>query len=233
MTGNFDPQEIEKFESLADEWWDPDGRFKPLHRINPIRLDYIAGKTGLKGARVLDVGCGGGILAESMAVRGVKVTGIDRAEKSLAVARLHAEKSGTIVDYQCNDAETWLDQHAGHYDVVTCLEVLEHVPDVITTVAACAGLLKPGGLFFFATLNRTVKSFIMAIVGAEYILNWLPKGTHHYDKFIRPSELAEALRMAGLELGDLRGMSFDLVADRFSLSDDPAVNYLGVARKPA
>jgi len=232
MNSHFDPQEIRKFEALADEWWAPEGRFKPLHRINPIRLDYIAGKTGLKGARVLDVGCGGGILSESMATGGADVTGIDRAEKALAVARLHAEKSGTTVNYQFADAETWGKDHTGHYDVVTCLEVLEHVPDVMATVAACAKMIRPGGLFFFATLNRTLKAFIMAIVGAEYILNWLPKGTHHYEKFIRPSELSEALQRAGLELRDLRGMSFDIFADQFSLSDDPSVNYLGMAQKP-
>jgi len=231
MNAHFDPQEIRKFEALAEEWWAPEGRFKPLHRINPLRLDYIAGKLKLKGAKVLDVGCGGGILAESMAARGAEVTGIDRAEKALAVARLHAEKSNVVVDYQCNDAETWADNHAGSYDAVTCLEVLEHVPNAVSTVCACARLLRPGGLLFFATLNRTVKSFMMAIIGAEYIMNWLPKGTHHYEKFIRPSELAEAVRQAGLDIKDLRGMSFKMLADRFVLSDDLSVNYLGMARK--
>jgi len=231
MNAHFDPQEIRKFEALAKEWWAPEGRFKPLHRINPLRLDYISGKLKLKGAKVLDVGCGGGILAESMAAGGAEVTGIDRAEKALAVARLHAEKSNVVVDYQCNDAETWADNHAGSYDAVTCLEVLEHVPNAVSTVIACARLLRPDGLFFFATLNRTVKSFMMAIVGAEYIMNWLPKGTHHYEKFIRPSELAEAVRQAGLDIKDLRGMSFEMLADRFVLSDDLSVNYLGMARK--
>lgn len=231
MSHHYDPKEIAKFDALAEEWWDPDGRFRPLHRINPVRLDYIAGQQPLEGATVLDVGCGGGILAESMAIEGANVTGLDRAEKALAVARLHAEKSGVKLEYHSNDAETWAETHAGKYDAVTCMEVLEHVPDVAGTIAACTRMLKPGGVFFFATLNRTVKSFLMAIVGAEYVLNWLPRGTHHYDKFIRPAELVEAMRLSSLEVEDLKGMSFELINNRFTLSDDLSVNYLGLARK--
>ena len=229
----YDPDEIQKFEAIAAEWWDPHGRFKPLHRINPVRLDYIARQAELGKAHVLDVGCGGGLLAEGMAARGATVTGIDRSEKALGVARTHATQSGIDVRYEASDAETWAEAHAGAYDIVTCLEVLEHVPDVEATVAACARMLKPGGLFFFATLNRTPKSYLMAILGAEYVLGWLPKGTHRYDHFIRPSELVAAMRHGGLEPAELRGMSYRILTDRFELSDELDVNYLGFARKPA
>jgi len=232
MARHFDPEEIDKFEALAEEWWDESGRFKPLHMINPVRLDYIATQIGLSDATVLDIGCGGGLLAEGMARRGAAVTGIDRAEKPLAVARLHAEQQSIKVDYQNSDAETWALDHAGVYDAVTCLEVLEHVPDVPSTVKAAASMLKPGGLFFFATLNRTLKSYLFAILGAEYVLGWLPKGTHQHDKFIRPSELIDALRAAGLDVAGLHGMSFEALARRFVISDDLSVNYLGVAKKP-
>jgi len=231
-TQHFDQDEIAKFEAMAEEWWDPTGKFKPLHRINPLRLDYIAERVDLPKATVLDVGCGGGLLAEGMATRGAAVTGIDRSPKALAIARLHAEQTGTAVEYIENDAETWAETHAGHYDAVTCLEVLEHVPDVPRTVAACASMLKPGGTFFFATLNRNPISYIKAILGAEYILGWLPKGTHEYAKFIKPSEMNTALRHAGLEIKDLRGMSYAMLTDRFSFSDDLSVNYLGMASKP-
>jgi len=231
-THHFDHNEIAKFEAMAAEWWDPAGKFKPLHRINPLRLDYIARTVELPNCKVLDVGCGGGLLAEGMASRGAKVTGIDRSPKALGVARLHAEQSGTDVRYEENDAETWAGQHAGAYDVVTCLEVLEHVPDVPRTVAACAAMLKPGGHFFFATLNRTPAAYLKAILGAEYILGWLPKGTHEYAKFIRPSEMVAALRQAELTPVEIRGMSYSLLADRFSLSADLSVNYLGKAIKP-
>jgi len=229
---HYDTSEIEKFEAMAEEWWDPHGKFKPLHRINPLRLDYIGKLIPLQDASVLDVGCGGGLLAENMASRGASVTGIDRSPKALGIARLHSEQSGINVQYIENDAETWAATHAESYDAVTCLEVLEHVPDVPRTVAACASMIKPGGLFFFATLNRTPTAYIKAILGAEYVLGWLPKGTHEYAKFIRPSEMNIALRDAGLEIRDLRGISYAMLSDRFSLSDDLSVNYLGFAVKP-
>ena len=232
QTQHFDSDEIAKFEAMAEEWWDPTGKFKPLHKINPIRLDYIDRQVKLATATVLDVGCGGGLLAENMAARGAKVTGLDRSPKALAIARLHSEQSGVSVDYVENDAENWAENHAEHYDAVTCLEVLEHVPDVPRTVAACAAMIKPGGHFFFATLNRNPTSYIKAILGAEYILGWLPKGTHEYAKFIKPSEMNSALRGAGLEIKDLKGLSYAMLSDRFSLSDDLSVNYLGFAIKP-
>jgi len=228
-----DSEEIKRFEAIAAEWWDPDGRFKPLHQINPLRLDYIAQRVDLKSAEVLDVGCGGGLLAESMASRGAKVTGIDRSPKALSVAAVHADQSGIEVNYQENDAETWAETHQGTYDVVTCLEVLEHVPDVERAVKACADMLKPGGLFFFATLNRTPECYLKAIVGAEYVMGWLPKGTHQYNKFIRPSEMIQAVRYAGLEEQDMQGMSYQMFLGQFYLSHNLNVNYLGFARKPA
>ncbi len=233
MQQHFDPDEIAKFEAMAEEWWDEKGKFKPLHRINPLRLDYIDTNAGLSGKTVLDVGCGGGLLAENMAIRGARVTGIDRSEKALGVARAHAAKSGAAVEYISADAETWARDHAGTYDIITCLEVLEHVPNVARTIKACADMLKPGGAFFFATLNRTPKSYLMAIIGAEYVLGWLPKGTHEYRKFIRPSELISAVRAAPLSPSELKGMSFQMLQDRFVLSDDLDVNYLGWASKPA
>lgn len=231
MSEHFDPEEIRKFEALAEEWWDPSGRFKPLHLINPLRLDYIGERVDLARAEVLDVGCGGGLLAEGMARRGARVTALDRSGKALAVARIHAEKGNVAVDYEQSDAQTWAENHPQAYDAVTCLEVLEHVPDVPGTVAACASMLKPGGAFFFATLNRTLKSYLMAILGAEYVLGWLPRGTHRYDKFIRPSEMVEAMRPSALHAEDMRGMSYRPLTDRFELSGDLSVNYLGMARK--
>ncbi len=228
-----DPEEISRFEAIAAEWWDPSGRFKPLHQINPLRIDYIAQRIDLKQSKILDVGCGGGLLAEGMARRGADVTGIDRSPKALSVARLHAEQSGLGVDYQENDAETWAETHRESYDAVTCLEVLEHVPDVPRAVKACADMVKPGGLFFFATLNRTPEAYVKAILGAEYVLGWLPKGTHQYKKFIRPSEMVHAVRSAGMEEQDVQGMSYALLSGHFSLSHDLNVNYLGFARKPA
>ncbi len=212
------PAEIAKFEAIAAEWWNPEGRFRPLHRINPIRLDYIDRHTPLRGRKVVDVGCGGGLLAEGMARRGALVTGIDRSPKSLAVASLHAEQSQVEVSYLLSDAESLAAQRKGDFDVVTCLEVLEHVPDVPRTVAACGALLKPGGTFYFATLNRTPTAWIKAILGAEYLLGWLPRGTHDYQKFIRPSEMRE-----------LRGLCFDVVGNRFYEGDDLSVNYMGYA----
>jgi len=230
---HYDQQEIDKFEAMAEEWWDERGKFKPLHKLNPLRIDYIATQFELKSGAVLDVGCGGGLLAEGLAARGAQVTGIDRSPKALGVARAHSSKSGVAVEYIENDAESWAVDHAEAYDVVTCLEVLEHVPDVARTVAACASMLKPGGLFFFATLNRTPTSYVKAIIGAEYLLGWLPKGTHEYAKFIKPSEMNGALRSAGLEIRELRGMGYSMFSDRFFLSDDLSVNYLGFAVKPA
>ncbi|MDQ6993789.1 MAG: bifunctional 2-polyprenyl-6-hydroxyphenol methylase/3-demethylubiquinol 3-O-methyltransferase UbiG [Mariprofundus sp.] len=229
---HYDSNEIEKFEAMAEEWWDPQGKFKPLHRINPLRLDYINRAQALSGSTILDVGCGGGLLAENMAARGAHVTGIDRSPKALAIAKLHAEQSSIAVDYVENDAETWAKTHAESYDIVTCLEVLEHVPDVPGTIAACAAMIKPGGLFFFATMNRTPTAYLKAILGAEYILGWLPKGTHEYAKFIKPSEMNSALRDAKLEIKELRGMSYAILSDHFSLSNDLSVNYLGFAAKP-
>lgn len=230
---HFDPHEVAKFEAMAEQWWDPHGKFKPLHRINPLRLDYIASQLDLGSSNILDVGCGGGLLAEGMAARGATVTGLDRSPKALAVARLHSQQSGVAVQYEENDAESWAADHCAYYDAVTCLEVLEHVPDVPRTVAACAAMIKPGGHFFFATLNRTPTAYIKAILGAEYILGWLPKGTHEYAKFIKPSEMHSALQAAHLEIKDLQGMSYSLLQDRFTLDDDLAVNYLGFAIKPA
>ncbi|MDT8375104.1 MAG: bifunctional 2-polyprenyl-6-hydroxyphenol methylase/3-demethylubiquinol 3-O-methyltransferase UbiG [Mariprofundaceae bacterium] len=232
-SAHFDPEEIAKFEAIAAEWWDPKGRFKPLHRINPLRLDYIADRIDIQGSNILDVGCGGGLLAEGMASRGATVTGIDRSEKALAVARTHASHSGIGVQYEYCDAETWAATHTGAYDVVTCLEVLEHVPDVPHTIAACAAMLKPGGKLFFATLNRTPASYLKAIIGAEYLLGWLPRGTHQYSKFIRPSELVHALRLGNLQVEEIRGISYQVLTDRFTLSDDLSANYLGMAGKPA
>ncbi len=230
---HFDTEEIAKFEAMAEEWWDTTGKFKPLHKINPLRLDYIARHVPFSGASILDVGCGGGLLAENMAARGATVTGIDRSPRALGVARLHSEQSGVAVEYVENDAENWAETHVQNYDAVTCLEVLEHVPDVPRTVAACAAMIKPGGHFFFATLNRNPVSYIKAILGAEYILGWLPKGTHEYARFIKPSEMHGALRLAGLEMKDVKGMSYAMMTDHFSLTDDLSVNYLGFAIKPA
>ncbi|OIO67358.1 MAG: bifunctional 3-demethylubiquinol 3-O-methyltransferase/2-polyprenyl-6-hydroxyphenol methylase [Zetaproteobacteria bacterium CG_4_9_14_3_um_filter_49_83] len=230
---HYDTEEIRKFEAMAAEWWDKHGKFKPLHQINPQRLDYIDAKIGLAGKQVLDVGCGGGLLAEHMALRGASVTGIDRSPKALGVAQAHAKQSGVEVNYVENDAETWSQQYAQAYDAVTCLEVLEHVPDVPRTVKACADMIRPGGMFFFATLNRTPASYIKAIIGAEYVMRWLPKGTHEYGKFIRPSEMYSALRAAGFEVKEIKGMSYSMATGQFSLSDDLSVNYLGCAVKPA
>lgn len=230
--GNVDTSEIAKFEALADRWWDPDGEFKPLHEINPLRLDFIDARTGLAGRKVIDVGCGGGILSESMAHRGADVTGIDLGEAPLAVARQHAEQAGVEVDYQRVSVEEMAAQYAGEFDVVTCLEMLEHVPDPASVVRACRQLVKPGGQVFFSTINRNPKAYALAIIGAEYVMGMLPKGTHDYSRFIRPSELASWCRAAGLEVCEQTGMTYNPLTRRFRLSPrDVSVNYLMHCRR--
>lgn len=223
---NFDPQEIAKFEALAARWWDPNSEFKPLHEINPLRLEYIERRSSLEGKTVVDVGCGGGILAESIALKGAHVLGIDMGKAPLSVAQLHKLESGVELDYQQMTAEELAEQEAGKYDVVTCMEMLEHVPDPSSVIAACSKLVKPEGHVFFTTLNRNPKSFLFAIVGAEYIMNILPKGTHEYSKFIKPSELENLARSADLHLRDLTGMSYNILTKKYSLGNDVAVNYL-------
>ncbi|HEU5284595.1 MAG TPA: bifunctional 2-polyprenyl-6-hydroxyphenol methylase/3-demethylubiquinol 3-O-methyltransferase UbiG [Burkholderiales bacterium] len=228
---NADPQELEKFNQLAHRWWDPHSEFKPLHQINPLRLRWIDERAGLAGKRVLDVGCGGGILSESMAALGAEVTGIDLSEKALKVARLHLLETGRQVDYRMVAAEALAHEQPGAYDVVTCMEVLEHVPDPTSQVSACARLLRPGGLAFFATINRNAKAFLLAIVGAEYLLRLLPRGTHRYDKLVKPSELAAMCRRAALEPAALAGMTYNPLTGTYRLGSDTDVNYLLAARK--
>ncbi|TLF53353.1 bifunctional 2-polyprenyl-6-hydroxyphenol methylase/3-demethylubiquinol 3-O-methyltransferase UbiG [Halomonas urmiana] len=229
---NVDQAEIAKFEALADRWWDPQGEFKPLHDINPLRLDFIDARSGLAGRRVLDVGCGGGILAEAMAHRGAEVTGIDLGEAPLAVARLHARDQGVGVDYRHISVEAMADAHPGEFDVVTCLEMLEHVPDPASVVRACAALVKPGGQVFFSTLNRTPKAYALAVFGAEYVMRMLPRGTHDYSRFIRPSELASWCREASLAVREQNGLVYHPVTRQFSLSTrDVSVNYLMHCRR--
>jgi len=228
---NADPIELEKFAQLAHKWWDPNSEFKPLHDINPLRLGYIDRLAQLSGKSVLDVGCGGGILSESMAGLGAKVTGIDMGDKPLQVAKLHLLESGKQVEYRKVAVEALADERPEHYDVVTCMEMLEHVPDPPSIVAACAKLVKPGGWVFFSTLNRNPKSYLFAVVGAEYILNLLPKGTHDYAKFIKPSELAQSCRNAGLDLVDLIGLSYNPLSKVYSLGKDTDVNYMIASRK--
>ena len=234
MTLNADPQELSKFSELAHRWWDRDGEFKPLHEINPLRLDWIDRSTGLRGKRVLDVGCGGGILAESMAQRGADVLGIDLATKPLRVAQLHALESGVAgLDYREQSAEALAAEQPASFDVVTCMEMLEHVPDPSSVVRACATLVRPGGQVFFSTINRNLKAFLFAIVGAEHVLRLLPKGTHEYAKLIRPSELAQWCRDADLDLTEIKGMQYNPVTGRYWLSGDTGVNYLVACTKPA
>ncbi|MBX3670244.1 MAG: bifunctional 2-polyprenyl-6-hydroxyphenol methylase/3-demethylubiquinol 3-O-methyltransferase UbiG [Rhodocyclaceae bacterium] len=225
-TANVDPAELQKFGDLAHRWWDPESEFKPLHAINPLRLDWIDQRAALAGKRVVDVGCGGGILAESMAQRGARVTGIDLSDKALGVARLHLYESGADVDYRHIAAEAMAQQEPGAFDVVTCLEMLEHVPDPASTVRACATMVKPGGHVFFSTLNRNPKSYLFAVIGAEYLLRLLPRGTHDYAKFIQPAELAAHARDAGLDLRELCGMTYSPISRRYSLVADTGVNYL-------
>lgn len=229
---NVDLDEIRKFEELAHRWWDPNSEFKPLHQINPLRLDYIDQRAGLAGKRVLDVGCGGGILSESMAARGAEVTGIDMGEAPLAVARLHSLESGIQVDYRRTTIEALAEAEPESFDVVTCMEMLEHVPDPASVVAACARVAKPGAHLFFSTLNRNPKSFLFAIVGAEYVLRLLPKGTHQWSKFIKPSELSRFVRQAGLELEDMTGMTYNPITQVYKLGRDVDVNYMIATRKP-
>jgi 2-polyprenyl-6-hydroxyphenyl methylase/3-demethylubiquinone-9 3-methyltransferase len=224
---NIDEQEVSKFNALASKWWDPNSEFKPLHDINPLRLDYIdQGVGGLMGKSVLDVGCGGGILSESMAERGAKVTGIDMGVAPLNVAKLHLHESGVKVNYQRITVEELAEQGSGQFDVVTCMEMLEHVPDPSSVVTACHQLVKPGRPVFFSTINRNYKAYLFAILGAEYILGLLPKGTHNYAKFIRPAELAEWVRAVNGEIKDITGMSYNPLTKNYSLGDDVSVNYL-------
>jgi 2-polyprenyl-6-hydroxyphenyl methylase/3-demethylubiquinone-9 3-methyltransferase len=228
---NVDPDEIEKFERLAGRWWDPNSEFKPLHDINPLRLDYIDRLAPLDGKRVIDVGCGGGLLTEGMAHRGAIVTGIDMGKTPLSVARLHQHESGLDIDYRQTTAEHIVGEQAGHYDIVTCLEMLEHVPDPAKTIAACAQLIKEDGCVFLSTINRNPKAWLFAVVGAEYLLNLLPKGTHDYQKFIRPSEMEAWARAAGLQLVDLTGMTYNPLTQEYRLGKDVSVNYLACFRK--
>lgn len=231
-TVNADPAELAKFSDLAHRWWDPDSEFRPLHQINPLRLDWINSHVPLDGKRVLDVGCGGGILSDSMTRKGAEVLGIDLSAKALKVAQLHALEAGTTnVAYREVSAEALAAEQPGSFDVVTCMEMLEHVPDPASIVRSCAALAKPGGWVFFSTINRNPKAFLFAIVGAEYVLNLLPRGTHEYLKFVRPSELAGYCRGAGLDLVHTRGMEYNPLTRRYWLSGDTSVNYLLATRK--
>lgn len=233
MKTNQDPAELNKFSVLAHRWWDPNSEFKPLHDINPLRLEWIDAAVSLKGKQVLDVGCGGGILTEAMVRCGAQVTGIDLAEKPLGVARLHLLESGLAVDYQLISAEDMAQAHPARFDVVTCMEMLEHVPDPMSTVRSCAILAKPGGHVFFSTLSRNLRAYLMAVLGAEYVLKLLPKGTHDYSRFIKPSELARMARQAGLESEDFKGMGYNPLTRKYFLGQDTGVNYLMHCRRPA
>ena len=230
---NADPAELAKFQELASRWWDANSEFKPLHQINPLRLNWIAERVPLQTSRVLDVGCGGGILSESMAQRGAEVLGIDLAQAPLAVARLHALETGAKVEYRDVSAEDCADEMPEQFDCVTCLEMLEHVPDPASTVAACARLAKPGGKLFFSTLNRNSKSWLFAIVGAEYVLRLLPRGTHEWQKFIKPSELDGYCRAAGLQVDEIIGLTYNPLTRRYKLENDVDVNYMIAVSKPA
>ena len=223
---NADQNELDKFSQLAHRWWDPNSEFKPLHDINPLRLAWIDSHAGISGKTILDVGCGGGILSESMAQRGATVTGIDLSDKALGVAKLHLLESGNKVDYQKSSAEEFADQAPGSFDVVTCMEMLEHVPNPASIISACSVLVKPGGHVFFSTINRNAKAYLLAVVGAEYVLKMLPKGTHDYAKFIKPSELSRWAKSALLEPDELIGMTYNPLSQRYSLGHDTDVNYL-------
>jgi len=232
MNKNVDLKELEKFSELASRWWDPNSEFRPLHQINPLRLNWIDERSNLAGKRVLDVGCGGGILSESMAERGAQVVGIDLADAALSVARLHALETGTELEYLSISAEDYAKTHAESFDIVTCLEVLEHVPDPSSTIAACAQLVKPGGTLYFSTINRNPKSWLFAIVGAEYVLKLLPKGTHEFNKFIRPAELDTYCRSAQLQVTEITGLTYNPLSKVYKLENDVAVNYMMQAHKP-
>ena len=223
---NADPQELEKFSALAHRWWDPESEFKPLHQINPLRLDWIDRIAKLDGKSALDIGCGGGILTEAMARRGARVKGIDLSDKALKVAQLHLHESKLAVDYEAISAEDLAARSPGAWDVVTCLELLEHVPDPASTVRACAELVRPDGRVFFSTINRNLKAYVLAVIGAEYVLKLLPKGTHDYAKFVKPSELARHCRDAGLDVREITGMTYNPLTRVYSLGPDTDVNYL-------
>ena len=229
---NVDAAEIARFQSAASRWWDPEGDMRPLHELNPVRLAYVERSGTLRGRTVLDVGCGGGLLSEAMAVSGATVTGLDQASDLLDVARLHALESGVPVDYRLETAEAHAESHAGRYDVVTCMEMLEHVPDPASVIAALAVLVRPGGHVFVSTINRNPRAWLQAVVAAEYVLRLLPRGTHAYDKFIRPSELAAWARGCGLEMVDIAGLEYDPFARSARLSSDARVNYLAHLRRP-
>jgi len=231
MDLNVDPREIDKFGALAHRWWDPAGEFAPLHQINPLRLDWIDHHASLSGKRVLDVGCGGGILTEAMEKRGAKVKGIDLSDKALKVAQLHQLESRVAVEYEAIAAEALALREPARFDVVTCMELLEHVPDPQSTVSACSALATEGGQVFFSTINRNPKAYLFAVIGAEYVLKILPKGTHDYEKFIRPAELAGMCRNAGLEVVEIIGMSYNPLTKVYSLGRDTSVNYLMRTRK--
>jgi 2-polyprenyl-6-hydroxyphenyl methylase / 3-demethylubiquinone-9 3-methyltransferase len=231
---NADPAELAKFGALAHRWWDPTSDFKPLHDINPLRLDYIARRSrGLEGKHALDVGCGGGILTEAMATAGAKVIGIDLSDKALSVARLHQLESGVEVDYRLITAETLAADQPGSFDIVTCMELLEHVPDPASSISACATLVKPGGLVVFSTINRNPKAYLFAVIGGEYLLRLLPRGTHDYARFIKPSELAGFARRAGLEADDLIGMTYNPLTRTYRLEADTSINYIATFRRDA
>ena len=231
-TTNADPLEIQKFSELAHRWWDPTSEFRPLHEINPLRLEWINARAPLAGKNVIDIGCGGGVLSESMARKGARVTGIDLSQKALKVADLHSLESGVEVRYKHIAAEEMAEQEAGQFDVVTCMEMLEHVPDPASIVRAAARLVKPGGHVFFSTLNRNPKSYLFAVIGAEYVLRMLPRGTHDYGKFITPAELAQFVRQAGLQVDGLKGLTYNPLTKIYSLNNDTDVNYMVACSKP-
>ena len=231
-TANVDPAEIAKFEASASRWWDPSGEFRPLHEINPLRLDFIERHATLQGAAVVDVGCGGGILAERMALAGARVTGVDMGKAALDVARLHALETGVRVEYRQQTAEALAEASPGQFDLATCMEMLEHVPDPASIVRACAAMVRPGGRVIFSTISRSPKAFLQAIVAAEYLLGLLPKGTHDYGHFIRPSELCTWARQAGLGLVSLEGMTYDPITRQYRLTSDVSVNYLACLERP-